>query len=277
MEGSMADRILVTGGEGFIGKHVQASLDRAGMEYDTLDIGGNPTWRVDITKPIPPEITGYSRVIHLAGLLGTHELFDDVHAAIDVNIKGTVNVLNVARREGASFTGITMDHVWVNPYETTKLAAERLAQAWSREYDIPVNYMTVYNAYGEYQAHGPRHPQKIIPTFARAAWQQKPIPIWGSGNQVVDLIYAGDIADGLVTNTYKDGGYGMGRSVIEVARIVWEMINPDAPPKIEFFPMRKGEHRPKRDPVAQNPLRPTRMLPKLRETLEWYRDKPEYP
>lgn len=271
------ERILVTGGEGFIGKHVQRVLTESGIPYDTMDIGGNPTWRHDITEPIPIQVRDYSRVIHLAGVLGTHELFDDVHTAIDVNIKGTVNVLNLCRREGASLTGITMDHVWVNPYETTKLAAERLARAWSREYNIPVNYMTVYNAYGEYQAHGPGHPQKIIPTFAVNAWQQKALPVWGDGTQIVDLVYAGDVAAGLVANTHRDGGYGRPRSVLNVARLVWEHINGDLPLKIDFLKMRRGEHLPKRDPVAQIPLGAPRMLPKLQETLDWYKDRPVYP
>ena len=275
----MAERILITGGEGFIGKHVQRVLDEREIDYDTLDVVGNPTWRHDITEPLPIQMGDFSRVIHLAGLLGTHELFRVVHKAIDVNIKGTVNVLNFARSKGASFTGITMAHVWKNPYETTKLAAERLAEAWSREYDIPVNYMTVYNAYGEYQAHGPTHPQKIIPTFARAAWDKRPIPIWGDGKQLVDLVYAGDVAEGLVDNTYKDGGYGVGWPVLDVARLVWDLtcFKDDEPLQVQFLPMRKGEHRPERDPIALNPIKVPAMPPKLWETVRWYRDKPVYP
>lgn len=265
------ERVLITGGEGFLGQHLQRWLKSHAIPFDTLDRFGNPTYRWDIRSPLPITMGDYGRVIHLAGLLGTHELFADVHRAIDVNIHGTVNVVKACARERIPFHGITMDHVWTNPYETTKLAAERLAQAWGREYGFPVKYTTVYNAYGEWQAHGPGHPQKIIPTFARAAHDNQPIPIWGDGEQVVDLIYAGHVAEILGLGLDVDGGYGMPLTVNEVARMVWDIVHPGEEPKIEYKEMRMGEHTPTRDPVARKPIHDGWDLPvTLRKTVDWY-------
>jgi UDP-glucose 4-epimerase len=286
--GESLERILITGADGFIGRHLQKYLDSIGVEYDGLDKSGRVTWWWDITQPLPTSISGYSRVIHLAGVLGTHELFDQVHQAIDVNIKGTVNVLELCRREGIPFTGITMAHVWTNPYETTKLAAERLAEAWGREYDFPVNYVTVYNAFGEYQAIGPGHPQKIIPTFARHAWKNQPMPIWGDGTQVVDLIYAGSVAETLYRSyppdklqRFKEAGSGYPSKVIDVAKAVWAIAREGTGPKIQYLPMRKGEHEPTRDPVAEFPSAIIKRWDldwdNLIKTVNWYKDRPRFP
>ena len=253
MEEDVAERILITGGEGFLGKHLQKYYRQRNIDFDTLDLVGNPTWRFNVTNPLTLAIGKYTKVVHLAGVLGTHELFDDIEQAIDVNIKGTVNVLNFCRKTKAAFHGVTMAHVWVNPYETTKLAAEKLAEAWSREHDFPVKYTTVYNAYGEHQAHGPGHPQKIIPTFATKAWAKEPIPIWGDGTQKVDLIYAGHVAALIANDSDLDGGHGYAWTVNQIAEMVWEMVNPGTPPQAEHHPMRRGEHTPTHDPIAQNP------------------------
>lgn len=271
------DPILITGGEGFIGKHLQEFLQFQDVPYLTLDSNGNPDYPWDISLDFAYDMPAFSRVIHLAGLLGTHELFDQVQDAIDVNIKGTANVLELCRLQDIPFTGVTMAHVWVNPYETTKLAAERLAAAWSREYGFSANYVTVYNAFGEYQAVGPGHPQKIIPTFARAAWEQRPIPIWGDGSQIVDLVYARHVAQLLYEDSQYDGGYGNPLSVLDVAHMVWSHVNPDTEMLVDMMPMRRGEHPPSRHPVATMPVMAMNWVEFLRQTIDWYEEYPVYP
>jgi UDP-glucose 4-epimerase len=276
--GAGMERILVTGGSGFLGRHVQEAAKGRDISVDVLDVSGEDAWIHDIRVPLPP-LHLYDRVIHLAGLLGTHELFDNVEAAIDVNIKGTVNVLNYCKERQIPFTGVTMAHVWKNPYETTKLAGERLADAWGREYGFPVNYYTVYNAYGEYQAVGDNHPQKIIPTFARACFEGRPMPIWGDGQQKLDLIYAGDVANLLLVNPQDgtEGGMGVAVSVLEVAEMVADAAG--VTPLIEFLPMRRGEHTPQGLPVASRPIEVSIEIfyHTLERTVEWYRDRPVYP
>lgn len=264
------ERVLITGGEGFLGRHLQRYYDEKGVHYDTMDIEGNPTYRFDIIRDIPVSIGKYNKVVHFAGVLGTHELFRDINKAIDVNIRGAVSVLEFCRRTGTSFHGITMNHVWVNPYETTKLAAERLAEAWGREYGFPVKYTTVYNAYGEGQAHGPGHPQKIIPTFATRAWNNEPIPIWGDGSQQIDLIYAGQIAKIFGDDLDVDGGLGVIFTVKEVAQLVWTYAGHDSEVKLNHLPMRRGEHKPLGHPLATNPFKGI-VMEHLFETVASYK------
>ncbi len=198
-------------------------------------------------------------------------------------------MLNLARSQGIPFVGITMDHVWQNVYETTKMAAERLAAAWSREYGVPVTYVRAYNAFGEFQAVGGYHPQKIVPTFARAAWTGQPYPIWGNGEQIVDLVYARDLAHllsvahnigagldgGNGEPFYLDGGSGDAFTVNEVAHMVHDIAG-EGPFQAEYLPMRRGEHKPARHPVAKNPQCEF-WYGNLVDTVMWYKDREVYP
>jgi UDP-glucose 4-epimerase len=183
--------------------------------------------------------------IHLAGRLGTHELFDDVRAAIRTNVLGTVSVLDACVKANARYVGITMPQVFPSVYTATKVCATRLASAYHHTYGLPVSHVTAFNAFGPGQAHGPGHPQKIVPTFAVEAWAGRPLPIWGDGEQTVDLIYTADLAKLLVDalaygdDETFDGGTGKPFTVNQVAAMVLEITGSAA--GVEYLPMRRGE------------------------------------
>jgi UDP-glucose 4-epimerase len=233
-------RVAVTGGAGFIGQAVVHELVLRGHRPVVVDrtLGG------DITVPttLPP---GVDHVIHLAGVLGTDELFDKPRLAVDVNIVGTLNVLEWCRREGAGFTGITMPQVFPSVYTATKIAATRLASAWHHTHSLPVSHVRAFNAFGPGQKHGPGHPRKIIPAFSVEAWAQEPLIVWGDGTQTVDLIHTTDLARMLVDacdhgdDVTFDGGTGQAFSVNEVARIVNDIARSQA--GVDHRPMRRGE------------------------------------
>lgn len=238
-------RVLVTGGGGFIGSHVTAELLRNDHIPVVMDLshGGNVTDQESWAKM--PECDA---VIHLAGVLGTAELFDDPYTAIDVNIKGAVRALEYCTQTGARLVQITMPDCWENVYQATKHCANKLATAWHRAFGVPVVSVRAFNVYGQGQQHGPGHPQKIIPTFATAAWEGKPIPIWGDGSQYVDLISADDVASVLVQalespgkDEVIDAGTGQGHTVMQVAHMVWNIARPGEPLLTQFLPMRQGE------------------------------------
>lgn len=241
-------RIAVTGGGGFIGRHLVNHLwDKGHLAFSLgLETGH------DVRRPL--ELDQYDACVHLAGVLGTYELFDTVHDAIDVNVHGTVNVLDAcvranARyacvRANARYVGITMPPVFPSIYTATKVAATRLASAYHHTYGLPVSHVRAFNAFGPGQAHGPGHPQKIIPTFAVEAWANRPIPIWGDGAQTVDLIHARDLARVLVDaighgdDVTIDGGTGVPFTVNEVAALVLDITGSDA--GVRYLPMRRGE------------------------------------
>jgi len=232
--------VAVTGGDGFIGKYVVDHLEREGHTTLSVDRASG----VDIMDDKLTEVLeGADAVIHLAGVLGTDELFDMVEMAIDVNIKGTYRVLDACAATGARFVGITMPQVWKNVYQSTKLCAQNLSHAWNQNFQVPVSHVCAYNAFGPGQKH--YGVQKILPTFAIAAWRGVPIPIWGDGEQTVDLVYAGDLGR-MLADACKfgdceefDGGTGVAFTVNEVAEKVLEVTGSKA--GVEHLPMRKGE------------------------------------
>lgn len=236
----MVRRIAVTGGSGFLGAATVAEARLRGHEAWSFDRSSGG----DIMGPLSG-LEGAHTVIHLAGILGTSELFDNPEDAVDINVKGTIRILEWCRENSASFVGILMPPVFPSVYTATKVAAHRMAVAWNRAYGVPVSHVRAFNVFGPLQGYGPNHPQKIVPTFSRAGWMGKPLPVWGDGMQTMDLVYVDDVARMMVDATefgnceVFDGGTGMAVTVHEFANFVLEITGSNA--GIEYLPMRKGE------------------------------------
>ena len=234
-------RVCVTGHAGFIGRAVTRQL--AG---DGHHVVGYSLPRSDVLSEfdVNNAVDGCDAVIHLAGMLGTHELFDTPHEAVEVNVLGTVNILEACRRHRCRYVGITMPAVFPSIYTATKLCTQKLASAYHHSHGVPVSHVKAYNAYGPGQAYGPGHPQKIVPTFARAGWLRNPMPIWGDGRQTVDLVHVDDLAALLVAalafgdDEVIEGGTGEPFTVAEVAEMVGDVTGSYG---VQFLPMRRGE------------------------------------
>jgi UDP-glucose 4-epimerase len=235
-------RIAVTGGGGFLGS--------ATIAY--AELNGDTAWRFDRSDGNDvlgdlKDLKDAECVIHMAGMLGTSELFDTPEEAVEANVVGTIRILEWCKKNNAGFVGITMpDSDWANVYQATKLCAKKLATAWHRNFSVPVSHVRAFNAFGPGQKHGPGHPQKFLPTWATLAWEGKPLPVWGSGEQGIDMVRADDVARMLVDATGYgddstfDAGTGTSTPVIEVVKyIVKRTGNEDA--GILMLPMRKGE------------------------------------
>lgn len=269
-------RIAVTGGDGFIGAATILAGEAADHDMWRFDhADGN-----DILGDLDA-LTGADVVIHLAGMLGTSELFLAAEAAVDVNVVGTLRILAWCRDNGAGYVGITMpDSNWANVYQATKLCAKRLATAWHRTYDLPVSHVRAFNAYGERQKHGPGHPKKFLPTFATEAWSGRPLPVWGSGDQTVDCIDVEDLARMLIDacrfgdDEVFDAGTGTAITVNAVAGFVNSVTDNNA--GIINWPMRIGEE-PETNIVAKGEgwdkldWHPHLNWNRVREVVEWYK------
>jgi UDP-glucose 4-epimerase len=235
-------KIIVTGGGGFIGRATMEAAVSAGHQATSFD-------RAHGQDILTSDLSGWENaaaVIHLAGVLGTSELFDTPELAVDVNVGGTLRVLKACEQYGLGYVGITMPPVFDSVYTATKICADRLATAWHKSKGVPVSHVCAFNAYGPGQAHGPGHPQKIVPTFATHAWNGLPIPIWGDGEQTVDLVHSDDLGRLLVAATgygddeVFDGGTGQAWTVNEVAHQVLAITGSSA--GIQYLPMRDGEN-----------------------------------
>lgn len=274
------NEVLVTGGRGFIGTAVRNELAWRGINARIVDL---PEGDIRNLGGMFDAVEGCDGVIHLAGVLGTHELFDTPQLAIDVNVSGTLNVLEACVRHGARYVGITMPQVFPSVYTATKTAATRLASAYHHTYGLPVSHVRAFNAFGPGQAHGVGHPQKIIPTFAVHAWQRKPIPVWGDGLQGVDLIHTTDLARLLVDaldhgdDVTFDGGTGTCWAVNHVAQLVARITGWNA--DIDHLPMRRGETPTQIVALGEGwerlDWKPTFELDQLVDTVMAYQNHPE--
>jgi len=231
-------RCVVTGGAGFIGSAVCRQLELAGHTPVPFDRKHGD----DITTT---ELPDASHVIHLAGVLGTDELFDEPELAVDVNVKGTLRVLKWCVEAGAGYTGITMPPVFPSVYTATKMCADRLAEAWRRNCGVRTSHVRAFNAFGPGQKHGAGHPRKIIPAFSTEAWNELPLIVWGDGTQTVDLVHTDDLARMLVDairfgdGEIFDGGTGQAFTVNAVADMVLGITGSSS--KVDHMPMRRGE------------------------------------
>lgn len=270
-------RIAVTGGSGFIGA---ATIDwglRHGHEMWTFDRqDGN-----DILGELK-DLKGAEAVIHLAGMLGTHELFESKEEAVTTNVIGSLRVMEWCLENRAAYVGILMPDVFPSVYTATKVATHRLATAMRHSENLRVAHVRAFNVYGPGQKFGPGHPQKIIPTFATMAHFRTPIPVFGSGDQTVDLIHADDVGRMLVDavelaedgeDIVLDAGTGFPQTVTQVAYNVARMAG-WSDPQIEHKVMRKGEE--ETHLVAKGEgwylldWRPRYDMNLLAETVQWY-------
>lgn len=233
----------MTGGSGFIGGAVVERLRADGHKVDSFDA----RLGLDVRDPDACLVAfdGADVVVHLAGVLGTDELFDEVQHAVDVNVKGTVNVLEACARVGTRFVGITMPPVFPSIYTATKVAAQRLASAYHHSLGLEVCHVRAFNAYGPRQANGDGHPRKIVPAFACEAWSGRPLTIWGDGTQTVDLVHVDAIADVFAAAVHVgddsviDAGTGHALSVLDVAELVITATGSKS--GVRHLPMRRGE------------------------------------
>lgn len=279
-------RILVTGGAGFIGSTLVDRLLREGAEvialdnFDTfydpatkranlahaaqepnfelaeLDLRDAPALSALIQRIQP------TAIVHLAARAGVRPSIEQPALYADVNVTGTVNLLQAAcsldprpRFIYASSSSVYGDRntvpfretdsvdLPVSPYAATKKACELLAHTFHHLYQLPVTGLRFFTAYG------PRNrPDLAIAKFAKLIEEGKPVPMFGDGCTRRDYTYIADIVEGVVRAIERCTGhhlYNLGHSSPVTLR---EMIDTLASalgkaPRIHQLPEQPGDVR----------------------------------
>lgn len=261
-------KILVTGADGFIGSHLtEALLDhgcdvRAFVYYNSFNSWGwldalsseitrkLDVFSGDIRDPngVLEAMTGCDVVFHLAALIAIPFSYHSPDSYVDTNIKGTLNVLQAARRLNvgrilvtstsevygtAQYVPINEKHPFQgqSPYSATKIGADRLAESFFRSFDTPVVIVRPFNTYGPRQS-----ARAVIPTIITQLLLGQTNLHLGSLTPTRDFNYVNDTVAGFIALAEADSAVGKeinlatGKeySIGEVAQVLISELNPKA-------------------------------------------------
>ena len=294
-------KVLVTGGAGTIGSAVVRRLVRDG-EFDVRvsDQREAPAWMRDACEVHTGDLRdlsqsraaaeGVDNVIHLAAIVGgignfhklphtllevNNALYNGVfRAALDVGVARFVYVSSSMVFERATEFPTTEAHIDTTPtphsaYGFSKFAGEVYCRAAADEHDLPYTICRPFNAYGpgEVPDAEPGIAHAVPDLIRKVLSGQKPLQIFGSGEQTRTLTHVDDIAEGVVTAMSHPAAAGEDfnisaseeLSVAQMAAIVWEACGED-PAKLEL------EHLPSFEVDVQ---RRWPSVEKARELLGW--------
>lgn len=268
-------RVLVTGSDGFIGRHVCAELLRRGDE----PVGFDRPVSITSSSDVNAAVRRVDAVIHLAGSLGTAELFGREHDAVAANIVGAVNVYEACGTHSVPLVQIGTGHKGhLNPYAITKGCAEDLALARAQWTGQRIAVVRAYHVYGPGQGvcppYGTSSVRKIVPTFACRALAGVPLEINGSGRQLVDLVHVADVVAVLVDalagpyGQVTEAGTGEATTVRAAAADIIDAAGSTS--VAVHVPTRLGEA-PDTVVVATDPACRNPWPHRLEETVDWYR------
>jgi UDP-glucose 4-epimerase len=296
-------RAIVTGGAGFIGSHVVDALLARGDEVaviDSLARGKEETVAAgaelhvrDIREPLDDVFDAVrpEAVYHLAAQVDVRVSVERPVDDADVNVLGTVRILEAARRHRAqvvfaSTGGAIYGECEVaadedsaleplSPYGTGKLAAEEYLRSYNRLYGTRHIALRYGNVYGPRQ--DPHGEAGVVAIFLGALARGEQARIFGDGLQSRDYVYVGDVARATTSTLGQDSGVynvGTGRetSVVDLYALCAKVAGSDIP--AEHAPARLGElQRSFLDPTrAAESLGFTAMVELedgLRATWEW--------
>jgi UDP-glucose 4-epimerase len=216
-------KALVTGGAGFIGSNVVGLLAAEGYDVVVLDslvtgyeknlagLGGVRLVRGDVRDAglVASLAEGAEVVFHLAASVGNTRSIESPFEDSEVNVLGTLAVLEAARRAGArkvvysssaaifgELRRLPIDEEHPaepdSPYGVSKLAGEKHCLAYSRLHGLEAVCLRYFNVYGvgqRYDAYG-----NVIPIFVRRLLRGEPLTVYGDGDQTRDFVNVSDVA-----------------------------------------------------------------------------------
>jgi dTDP-glucose 4,6-dehydratase len=318
-------KIIVTGGAGFIGSNFVYHMLNKYPEYeiicvDNLTYAGNLSTlqeafknkkfsfhKVDIAdrnavfslfEEVRPDI-----VVNFAAESHVDRSIENPSIFVDTNISGTVVLMDASIKYGVKrYHQVSTDEVYgdlpldkpellfteetplktSSPYSSSKASADLFVHAYNRTYGLPITISRCSNNYG------PNHfPEKLIPLMIINALNDKPLPVYGDGQNVRDWLYVEDhceaidliIHDGKIGEVYNVGGHNEMANIDIVKLICKTLDKPES--LITYVNDRKGHDR-------RYAIDPTKIhselgwLPKtnfengIQKTIQWYLDNRDW-
>jgi UDP-glucose 4-epimerase len=239
-------KVLVTGGAGFIGSHIVERLVGRGHVVRVIDNFSSGkrenlapfASRVELiqgdirdAKQVELAVAGRDVVFHEAAIVSVPYSIEHPQETHDVNIQGTLNVLEAARRAGAkrvvfaSSAAIygddpelpkreTMLPCPISPYGVEKITGEHYLRVYSAHYGVETVGLRYFNVFGPRQ--DPSSPYSgVISVFVDRAIAKKPLTIFGDGEACRDFVYVDDVVDANLAAATRAGVSGQ---VFNVAR-----------------------------------------------------------
>jgi UDP-glucose 4-epimerase len=269
-------KALVTGGAGFIGSNLVQTLSEQGNEIVVLDnLSSCKPSNLDNIEArlivgdvrdgdlVLNAAAGCSTIFHLAASVGNQRSIDNPVHDSDVNVIGTIRVLEAARIAGvqkvvfSSSAGIFGELKSLpirenhpcepdSPYGASKLCAEKQCLAYSRMYEMSCVCLRYFNVFGprqRFDAYG-----NVIPIFVFRMLRGQPICIFGDGEQTRDFINVGDIVQANIKSSLRPdaaGPYNLGSgtriSINSLVELISELTG--IIPEIIHGPPRVGDVR----------------------------------
>ncbi len=310
-------KIVVTGGAGFIGANLCRELaGRAGVR-EVLAIDDLSTGSADNLAAVPARlvvgsildrpllaevVAGADAVVHLAARPSVPRSITDPVASHDVNVTGTVYVLEASRATGAYLVAASSSSVYgsathlpkhedlptrpLSPYGASKLATEAYLLAYAASFGLPTLALRFFNVYGPLQAAGHAY-AAVVPAFVDAALRGQPVAVHGDGLQTRDFTYVGSVvrvlADAVQRRVCADApvnlAFGSRVSVLDLLARLSLLF--DRPVGVRHEAVRPGDIR---DSQADDSrlralfpdVAPIALETGLAQTVAWFRTLPQY-
>lgn len=311
--------IIVTGGAGFIGSNFVFHMLQAHPDYrivclDKLTYAGNlstlePVLQQDNFRFVKADICDRQAVdklfqeekpdivVNFAAESHVDRSIENPGIFLETNIMGTAVLMDACRKYGIQrYHQVSTDEVYgdlpldrpdlffteetplhtSSPYSSSKASADLLVMAYYRTYGLPVTISRCSNNYGPYH-----FPEKLIPLMIANALADKPLPVYGNGENVRDWLYVEDhcraidliIHNGKVGEVYNVGGHNEKRNIDIVRIICHELGKPES--LIVHVEDRKGHDRryaiaPAKIHRELGWLPETKFEDGIKKTIKWY-------
>ncbi|WP_045877701.1 NAD-dependent epimerase/dehydratase family protein [Pseudofrankia sp. DC12] len=309
-------KVVVTGGAGFLGSHLTRELLVAGCDVVVVDdlstgavsnLSGLPVKLIvgSVTNRalLEEAASGADSIVHLAARPSVERSLLDPMATHDVNVTGTLTVLDVAQRAEAHVIVTSSAAVYGDagplpcrddgpvaprsPYAASKLAAEAYALGFQASCGLPVLVARLFTVFGPFQSVGHAY-TAVIPAFIDAALAGRPLTVHGDGRQTRDVGYVEPIAAMLADATTRrlarprpvNLAFGARVDLLTLVAALEDILGYQLP--VAFGPGRAGDVRDlQADPTTARELFPQAvggdLATALDATVAWYGARGGYP